>query len=118
MAYDIKGTIYRLFPTKQVSDRFSKRSLVLSVMDGKYEQLVELEATGDKCSEGEEVRVTFNVRGREWTKPGNDPRYFVSLNVWKVESLVEKSSNPGPDDSMYSSGPSDSSPADPDDIPF
>ncbi|MGE0206125.1 MAG: DUF3127 domain-containing protein [Hyphomicrobiaceae bacterium] len=128
MAYDIKGAVHIIAPTQQVNDRFSKRSLVLSVMDGKYEQLIEFEATGDKCGEldsfveGEEVRVTFNVRGREWKKPGGDTRYFVSLNIWKVERVGERKQEPAPYDAPAAGGGSDAPGrliGDPeDDIPF
>lgn len=90
MAYDIKGTAYVVGETKHVSDKFQKRSLIVEVMDGRYPQYIELEATGDQTSmldevrTGDQVSVTFNIRGRKYSKPGQEDRYFVSLNIWKL----------------------------------
>ena len=109
MAYDIKGTVHLVGDTKQVSEKFSKRPIVVEVEDGKYQQLVELEATGERCSlldsvrVGDKVRVTFNIRGRKWSKPGQEDRYFVSLDIWKldVESKAAGSTIPvGPADDL------------------
>jgi hypothetical protein len=47
--------------------------------------------TGDRCDNldrfqvGDEVRVEFNLRGREWTSPKGEVKYFNSLDVWKIE---------------------------------
>jgi single-strand DNA-binding protein len=91
MAYDIKGIVHLVSETKQVSEKFQKRPIVLEVADGKYPQFIEFEATGDRCSlldgarVGDTMRITFNIRGRKWDKPGGETRYFVSLDIWKVE---------------------------------
>ncbi len=86
------GRIYRLFDTKHVSDRFSKRELVLEVADNpKYPQMVLFEATGDRIDqldrfrEGDDVIVTFTLRGREWRAPNGETKYFNTLSVWKVD---------------------------------
>ena len=63
-------------------------------MDGKFEQTVPIEYTGDKCGllddceVGDEVTCTFNISGRAW----ND-RYFVSLRGWKL--AINKESGGG-----------------------
>ena len=60
--------------------------------DGKYPQFVLFQLTGDRCNlldsfrVGDEVRVTFNVRGREWRSPQGETKYFNSLDVWKLEA--------------------------------
>lgn len=95
MAYDSKGTIRVIGDTQKVSEKFSKRPFVVEIPDGKYPQLVEFQLTGDRCSVlddfrvGDEVRVTWNLRGREWKKPGGETRYFNSCDVWKLERTSE-----------------------------
>lgn len=98
MAYEIKGTLHHIGETQQVSDRFCKREIVLLVPDGKYPQHVPLQLTGDRTSLaddlriGDELRVTFNVRGRESNKNGQ-VRYWLNLDVWKLERTGERSAD-------------------------
>jgi len=92
MAFDTVGRLHIASETKQVSDRFSKREFVVEIPDGKYPQFVQFQLTGDRCGllddfkVGDQVRVTFNVRGREWKSPQGEVKYFNSLDVWKLES--------------------------------
>jgi hypothetical protein len=37
---------------------------------------------------GGEISVNFNLRGREWTSPQGDVRYFNSLEVWRLEAAA------------------------------
>ena len=93
MAIETKGRICKLFETKQVTERFTKREFVLEVEDGKYPQQILFQMTGDRCSnldaykEGQEVHVEFNLRGREWTSPKGEVRYFNSLDVWRMSKI-------------------------------
>jgi single-strand DNA-binding protein len=92
MAFDVVGKIHVAYETKQVSAKFSKREFVVEVADGKYPQMVLFQLTGDRCGVlddfrvGDQVRVTFNVRGREWKSPQGETKYFNSLDVWKLEA--------------------------------
>lgn len=92
MAFDTVGKLHVAYETKQVSERFTKREFVVEVADGKYPQFVLFQLTGDRCSlldnhkVGDAVRVTFNVRGREWRSPQGETKYFNSLDVWKLEA--------------------------------
>lgn len=91
---ELTGTIKKIFDTEKVSDRFTKREFVITTeANTPYPQHVSLIATQDKCaqldnfSEGEEVRVQFNVRGREWSG-GNGVKYFTTLEAWRMEKTV------------------------------
>ena len=101
MGYELNGKIARIFETKQVSERFSKREFVVETADNpKYPQSVLVQATGDRCaqlddvSEGDNVRVEFSIRGREWHSPSGEVKYFVSLDCWKVERVGQKRAEP------------------------
>jgi hypothetical protein len=92
MAFDVVGKLHVAYETKQVSAKFTKREFVVEVPDGKYPQMVSFQLTGDRCSVlddfkvGDQVRVTFNLRGREWKSPQGETKYFNSLDVWKLEA--------------------------------
>lgn len=122
MAFDVVGKLHVSYETKQVSAKFSKREFVVEVADGKYPQMVLFQLTGDRCTVlddfrvGDQIRVTFNVRGREWKSPQGETKYFNSLDVWKLERT-----GAGRDDfgSGFGGGPSDDiPPPGDDDIPF
>jgi single-stranded DNA-binding protein len=90
MSYEISGKLHVLFETEQKTERFRKREFVLELTDSRFPQLVLFQLTGDRCealdafSKGDSVRVEFNLRGREWTSPKGDVRYFNSLDVWQI----------------------------------
>lgn len=126
MGMEVTGKIYSVFDTKEVSDRFRKREFVVELADNpKYPQLVMFQLTGDRCESlsnigaGDEVRVEFSLRGREWKSPSGEIKYFNTLDAWKVErtAAIVKPTNVAP--------PPPQKPADPpqmplvdDDIPF
>lgn len=92
MGIEQTGKLHLIFDTKQVSERFTKREFVLELTDSKYPQMVLFQLTGDRCSQldnlrvGDEVRVEFSLRGREWKSPSGEVKYFNSLDVWQIEA--------------------------------
>lgn len=88
MSYSINGVIAHIGAPEKVSEKFTKRLLALSFMDGKFEQFASIEFHQDRCDlldkhfEGQEVTVHFDVRGRQW----ND-KYFNNLVGWKIDAL-------------------------------
>jgi single-stranded DNA-binding protein len=93
MGIEVTGKLHTIYETKQISERFSKREFVVEMADNpKYPQLVLFQLTGDRCSQldehrvGDEVRIEFSLRGREWKNPQGELKYFNSLDVWKLEA--------------------------------
>ena len=90
MAYDVTGRLHEIFDEQQVSEKFRKREFVLEVQDGQYPQHIKFQLTQDKVSlvepfkMGDEVKVTFDLRGRGFNKNGQ-MLYFTNLEAWKVE---------------------------------
>jgi hypothetical protein len=90
MSYEVTGTVVSVGDTLTISDKFKKRDLVLSVSDGKYDQFVSFQFTNDNVNKldnignGEEVVVAFNLKGREWTSPQGEVKYFNTLEGWRV----------------------------------
>jgi hypothetical protein len=97
---EITGRIKVINPEQQVSASFRKRELVVTT-DEQYPQHIMIEFTQDKCDllnsykPGEEVRVSINIRGREWVSPQGETRYFNSIQGWRVERVqAQQPSNP------------------------
>lgn len=120
MAYELEGTVHKIFDTQTFASGFSKREFVVEVPDGNYTQQIKLEAVKDKAalldgvSEGDQVKVTFDLRGNEYKE-----RFYVNLVAWKLE----KASEGGGDSSGGAPGSSldaalDNEPDESDDIPF
>jgi hypothetical protein len=87
MAIEIKAVVKYVLDTKQITEKFSKRSVVVEVPDARYPQTLELEATGDRIAQldgigpGDTVTFHINLRGRE---KKNQDGAFVSLDIWKL----------------------------------
>ncbi len=92
--FNITGTLKVKFPEQQVSERFRKRDIVITDNSSQYPQHITLQLTQDKCglidqyNPGDEIRVFFNLRGREWNDPKtNQMKYFNTIEAWKIESV-------------------------------
>jgi hypothetical protein len=91
--FKLTGTLKVIKDTEQVTDKFSKREFVLVDNSSMYPQDISFQAAQDKCSmldgymEGEQVEVSFNLRGREWTSPQGEVKYFNTLDAWRIEKL-------------------------------
>ena len=90
MAFEVEGKLHRIFQTEQKSTSFSAREFVLEIPDGNYPQLVKFQAVQERCSlldtfgEGDHVKVSFDLRGREW-----NGKYLTNLNAWRIERAGE-----------------------------
>jgi hypothetical protein len=93
MAFEVEGKLHRVFPTEQKSASFSTREFVLEIPDGNYPQLIKFQAVQertnilDNFNEGDTVRVSFDLRGREW-----NGKYLTNLNAWRMEAGTGESS--------------------------
>ena len=91
---EVTGKIKVINGTVNVSDSFQKRELVVTTEE-QYPQHILVEFNQDKCavldsySIGQSVKVSINLRGREWINPEGIAKYFNSLQGWKIEALSE-----------------------------
>ena len=85
----IKGKIKVIGQTRTFGNGFSKRDLVVTTQE-QYPQDILVEFTKDKCETlnnynvGDEVEVGINLRGREWTSPQGEVKYFNTIQGWKI----------------------------------
>lgn len=129
---EVTGILKVKYDTQQVSDKFKKRDFVLTIeATSPYPQHVTMQLTQDKVSlidnfnVGEEMKVSFNLRGREWNSPQGETKYFNTIDAWRVEKATAGQSNPSSNSSNAStsapqntSTPVFNSSAADDDLPF
>ena len=48
----------------------------------------------DNVSEGETVKLGINIRGREWTNPQGEVKYFNSITAWRLEKVADNGAQP------------------------
>ncbi|HIN00388.1 MAG TPA: DUF3127 domain-containing protein, partial [Deltaproteobacteria bacterium] len=90
---EIKGKIKNISETVQISERFRKREFVVEYASNPdYPQPLQFEMVQDRCElldsfeVGQEVEIFFDLRGREWTNPQGQVKYFNTLQAWKLVS--------------------------------
>jgi hypothetical protein len=119
---ELKGKVHEIGALQQVSETFKKRDLIIEYAENPtYPEYIRFEALQDKTAlfdslkVGDEIEVSFNLRGRPWTAKDGKVSYFNSLVVWRINALagnaaaaatpayappVDLNSAPGEDDDM------------------
>lgn len=89
---EVLGRVKMIGDVQQISATFKKREIVVTTEE-QYPQHIMIEFTQDKAdllnqyNVGEQVRVSINLRGREWTNPQGETKYFNSIQGWRIERL-------------------------------
>ncbi len=84
--YEASGKIKVIFDTQTFPSGFTKREFVITTGDENYPQDIKFELIKDKCvwldkySDGQDVTVSFDIRGNEYKD-----KYYVNLNCWKIQ---------------------------------
>ncbi len=124
---ELQGTIKKLFETQTFPSGFQKREMVLLTQE-QYPQPISIEFLSEKISlldnvsEGDDVKIGINIRGREWTNPQGEVKYFNSITAWRLEKVAggnqfnepteaPASSTPAPTDNPFADDEED-------DLPF
>lgn len=122
---EVSGKIKVINATQEVSASFKKRELVVTT-DEQYPQHILIEFHQDKCDLlnsykiGEDIKVSINLRGREWVNPQGETKYFNSIQGWRIEKTVADNgttSVPMPA-AAFSGEPKNLNEEEPDDLPF
>lgn len=123
----INGTVKVVGKTQQISEKFSKRELVITEQSGNYPEHIPVEFVQDKTgmldpyAPGDQVAVTAYVSGREWTGKDGVTKHFLSLKGDRIEKVGATASAPNSGGNAAPPPPSvaDMPPADgEDDLPF
>jgi len=93
MNQEVKGILHVKGERQQRSEKFSTRPFTIKVMEDKYEQFITFELVNDRTDMidpfgvGEEITVSFNLKGRQWKSPQGEVKYFNTLEAWKVQGI-------------------------------
>jgi len=90
---EVTGTIKLINETQTIGNNgFRKRDIVVTT-DEQYPQMILIDFVQDKCDilnsykVGENVKVSINIRGREWINPEGKAKYFNSIQGWRIEKV-------------------------------
>lgn len=98
---ELQGTIKKITDIQTFPSGFQKREMIL-LTEEQYPQPISIEFLQEKgdllnsLNEGEKVKVHINIRGREWTSPQNEVKYFNSIVGWRIEKMDDDLSNVEP----------------------
>ncbi|PPK84742.1 uncharacterized protein DUF3127 [Neolewinella xylanilytica] len=88
MSFEITGELVKKYETETKGESFRVRDFVIKANDGgQYDNFVKFQCTQDRTAiidqynEGDEIKVHFDLRGRQW-----QDKYFTNLNAWRVEA--------------------------------
>ena len=118
MSYEVEGKLHKKFDVEKKSGTFQTREFVI-VVESQYPQFVKFQLVQDRCDiidnipEGAEVKVYFDLRGREW-----QGKYFTNLQAWRVEAAGSESKANTSKGDFPSSIPSGNDGGSYDDLPF
>ncbi|WP_299398498.1 DUF3127 domain-containing protein [uncultured Gelidibacter sp.] len=98
---EVQGKIKMVGETQTFgSNGFRKREVVVTTEE-QYPQHIMVEFVQDKTDllnnyqVGQNVKVSINLRGREWVNPQGETKYFNSIQGWRIESVQEDASGGG-----------------------
>lgn len=90
---EIQGKIKLVGETQTFGNNgFRKREVVITTEE-QYPQHIMVEFVQDKTDllnsyqVDQMVKISINIRGREWTNPQGEVKYFNSIQGWRIENL-------------------------------
>lgn len=82
--------------TQQVTATFRKREFVVEFAENPmYPQFILFQLVQDRVEllsgfeVGAMIDVSFNLRGRSWTSPSGETKFFNSLEAWRINPAAQ-----------------------------
>ena len=128
---EVVGVIKMIDQTKEVgTGGFKKRDIVVTT-DEQFPQHILVQFVQDKCDllngfqVGESVKISLNLRGREWQNPKGEIVYFNTIQGWRIDKndSYQNGNQPQSAEKAYNNKPQANTPnsfvdEEPDDLPF
>lgn len=98
---EVVGKVKFIGAEQEVSASFRKRELVVATEE-QYPQFISINFVQDKTelldrfTVGDEVKVSINLRGREWVNPQGETKYFNDIQGWRIDALNSQSGTSAP----------------------
>ena len=93
---EVQGKVKLIGETQTFgSNGFRKREIVLTTEE-QYPQHIMIEFVQDKTDllnsyqVGQQVKISINLRGREWVNPQGEAKYFNSIQGWRIENAQQE----------------------------
>lgn len=125
MSFEITARLIAKYDTVQRTETFKTREFVLEKSEDfngrlitnyiKMQCVQDRTAMPDRFNIGDEVKVSFNIKGTKWMKDGKE-NYITNLDAWRMEQVKMGTDNAqnGPDNFVPDTTPGDII----DDLPF
>lgn len=120
-----QGKIYKIQATEQVTEKFSKREFVLEVTNNPaYVQKVLFTLILDNVSKldsfnvGDEVEVDFNLKGKEWTSPNGEVKYFNTIEAFDIKKMSQDNQSKEKEEELMTRVDLNQTNQEDDDLPF
>ncbi|PVX49884.1 uncharacterized protein DUF3127 [Balneicella halophila] len=94
---EVTGKVKTVLEQQTFGSGFTKREVVVTT-DEQYPQHLLIEFVQDKVallsdlSVDDKVKISINLRGREWQAPDGTIKYFNSIQGWRLEKLGDSPS--------------------------
>lgn len=102
MSFEITGKLVAKYDTVNRTETFKTREFVLEKSDDiggriitnyvKFQSVQDKTSLPDKFNIGDEIKVSFNIKGSKWIKDGKE-NYITNLDAWRMETVKLSQNN-------------------------
>lgn len=105
MSFEVTGKLVAKYDTVQRTETFKTREFVIEKTEEfngrtisnyiKFQCVQDRTAMPDRFNLGDEVKVSFNIKGTKWMKDGRE-NYITNLDAWRMEhvKLAQETTQP------------------------
>lgn len=96
MSFEITGRLVAKYDTVQRTETFKTREFVIEKTEEfngrtinnyiKFQCVQDRTTMPDRFNIGDEVKVSFNIKGTKWVKDGRE-NYITNLDAWRMENI-------------------------------
>lgn len=110
MSYELTGKLVAKYDTVQRTETFKTREFAVEKIEdiggrtitsyAKFQCIQDKTAIIDKVNIGDEIKVSFNIKGSKWEKDGK-ANYITNLDAWRIEQVLQAATDKGVADTEY-----------------
>lgn len=110
MSYELTGKLVAKYDTIQRTETFKTREFAVEKTEdiggrtitnyAKFQCIQDKTAIIDKVNIGDEIKVSFNIKGSKWEKDGK-VNYITNLDAWRIEQVLQAGADKGVTDTEY-----------------
>ncbi|HVX51602.1 MAG TPA: DUF3127 domain-containing protein [Chitinophagaceae bacterium] len=96
MSFEITGKLVAKYNIVQRTESFKTREFVIEKSEDiggriitnyiKFQCVQDKTAMPDRYNLGDEIKVSFNIKGTKWMKDGKE-NYITNLDAWRIEQV-------------------------------